>query len=366
MIFWIEDNTEITYSQVLEDINGANNNPKLIGYSYFLSMLIKLCKGVTIHSIEDLIWYLEENKNKLSFHIDTSGTTSIPRSLEVKMSNCIRHVKTSEKTKSIWGMGYPCGSYASTQVFFQSLINQETVIYLFGLDFKNADKLFSRYSVTNICCTPTFLSMLLMNLKQIHPTVKKITSGGEKIKDNLIQSLKKTFISAEYINIYASTETGSLLRSTSEFFSIPEKYKSQIKIEAGTLRVHKSLLNEVDQINQGWYDTNDVVEFINEAQFRFISRSNGYLNTGGFRVSPSEIEDNLISIDGVVDAHVYGKSNTLLGTIICADIVSEKLTSKMIKIEMTKKLTEKYKIPRVIRLVESFEHISNGKKKIMI
>jgi acyl-coenzyme A synthetase/AMP-(fatty) acid ligase len=366
MIFWIEENIEITYSQLFEDINGADHNTNLTGYSYFLSLLIKLCKGVTIHSIEDLIRHLEENKNKLSFRIDTSGTTSIPRSLEVRMSNCIRHVKTTNKNKSIWGMGYPCGSYASTQVFFQSLINQETIIYLFGLDFKNADKLFSRYGITNLCCTPTFLSMLLMNLKQIYPTVKKISSGGEKIKDHLIQALKKTFTSAEYINIYASTETGSLLRSTSEFFSIPEKYKSQIKIENGTLRVHKSLLNEVDQIDEGWYDTNDVVEFINETQFRFISRSNGYLNTGGFRVSPSEIEDNLISIDGVVDAHVYGKSNNLLGTIICADIMSEKLTSKMIKLEMAKKFTEKHKIPRVIRLVESFEHISNGKRKIMI
>lgn len=366
MIFWIEENIEISYDQLIYDLNGVNSFSKLRGYTYFLSLLKDLCKGSSIFNVDDLISYLEKNKDQLTFHIHTSGTTSVPKSIEVMMSNCIRHVKINKKNSSIWGMGYPCGSFASTQVFFQSLVNKEKIIYLFGIDFKSADSLFSRYKFTNLCCTPTFLSMLLINLKHTYPSVKKITTGGEKIKDNLIKSLKKVFIYAEYINIYASTETGSLLRSTSEYFSIPDKYIDQIKVEDGTLRVHRSLLNDAVEVKHDWLDTNDLVEFINEKEFKFISRTNGYLNTGGFRISPSEIEDNLLSIEGVVDAHVYGKPNSLLGTIICADIVGENVTVKFIKSEITKKYEEKHKIPRVIRLVNSFEHISNGKKKIMI
>ena len=111
-------------------------------------------------------------------------------------------------------MGYPHGSFASTQVFFQSLMNKETIYYVFGIDFKTSDQIFSEYKITNLSCTPTFLSMLLINLKKEYPSVLKITTGGEKMKNSLINSFKKIFSSAEYINIYASTETGSLLYST--------------------------------------------------------------------------------------------------------------------------------------------------------
>lgn len=366
MIFWIESGVEITYYQLLEDLKNDNLITDLLGYSYFVKLLKKLTKGNTFSSIDNLNNFIIENKDVLSFEILTSGTTSISKPIEVKMSNCIRYVKTNNNTKSIWGMGYPCGSYASTQVFFQSLINKETIIYLFGIDFKSFDQIFSNYEITNLSCTPTFLSMLLINLKKEYSSVLKITTGGEKTKQSLIKSFKKTFTSAEYINIYASTETGSLLYSNSEYFSIPKKRKSQIKIENNTLWVHKSLLNEVQKTKEDWYDTNDVVEFVNDIQFRFISRSNGYLNTGGFRISPSQIEDKIQGIKGVKDVHVYGKPNTLLGSIICADVIGEGISSKNLKLELKKKSIEKHLIPQIIRIVDSFEHVLNGKKKIMI
>ena len=230
-------------------------------------------------------------------------------------------------------------------------MNKETIIYLFGVDFKTSDQVFSNYKITNLSCTPTFLSMLLMNLKNEYSSVTKITTGGEKMKNSLIGSFKKTFPFAEYINIYASTEAGSLLYSTTEYFSIPEKYISQLKIEDGTLRVHKSLLNEVEKTNNDWYDTNDLVEYVDDKQFKFVSRSNGYLNTGGFRVSPSQVEEKIMWIEGVKDVHVYGKSNSLLGNIICADIIGNNITPKVIKTELIKQSTEKQMIPQVIRIV---------------
>lgn len=367
MIFWIEREVEVSYNQLIEDLNYGNPISELSGYMYFLTLLKKLCGGQIISSIESLIQYLIENKDTISFQIQTSGTTSVPKTINVNVSNCIRYVKTTnEETKRIWGMGYPHGSFASTQVFFQSLMNKETIIYLFGIDFKTSDKIFSNHNITNLSCTPTFLSMLLINLKNEYSSIHKITTGGEKMKNSLIKSFKKTFPYAEYINIYASTETGSLLYSTTEYFSIPEKYTSQLKIKDGTLRVHKSLLNEVEKTNDGWYDTNDLVEFVDEKQFKFVSRSNGYLNTGGFRVSPSLIEEKIMGIEGVKDVHVYGKPNSLLGSIICADIIGEGVSSKFIKTELLNKSIEKQMIPQIIRIVDLFEHVSNGKKKIMI
>ena len=73
-----------------------------------------------------------------------------------------------------------------------------------------------------------------------------------------------------------------------------------------------------------------------------------------------------MEIEGVKDVHVYGKPNSLLGSIICADIIGEGVSSKIIKSELMNRSIEKQMIPQIIRIVELFEHVSNGKKKIMI
>ena len=132
------------------------------------------------------------------------------------------------------------------------------------------------------------------------------------------------------------------------------------------MRVHKSLLNDIQKTNGDWYDTNDIIEFVNDSQFRFVSRSNGYLNTGGFRIFPSQIEDKIQGIEGVRDVHVYGKPNSLLGSIVCADVIGEGISSKRLKLELKQQSIKNQFIPQIIRIVDSFEHVLNGKKKIIV
>ena len=98
MIFWIEKGIEISYDQLIEDLNNENPISELLGYTYFLKLLKELSKSQEISSIENLNNYLIENKNNLGFEILTSGTTSVSKNIWVKMSNCIRYVKTHSKT----------------------------------------------------------------------------------------------------------------------------------------------------------------------------------------------------------------------------------------------------------------------------
>jgi acyl-coenzyme A synthetase/AMP-(fatty) acid ligase len=367
MTFWIEGGGEISYTQLIEDLNSECSSSELAGYEYFYTLLKGLISGEEIPSIQALTSYLIREKSALNFDIRTSGTTSVPKCISVNVSNCIRHVKRSkEGNKRVWGMGYPCGSFASTQVFFQALMNAETIVYLFGIEFNSLNSVFAKERLTNLSCTPTFLSMLLMNMGKKYSSVMKITTGGEKMKSSLIQSIKATFPCAEYVNIYASTETGSLLYSTTENFSIPEKYSGTIKIENGTLRVHKSLLNNFHVLEGDWYDTEDVVEFVDGGSFKFVTRVNGYINTGGFRVAPLMIEDAIMGVKGVQDVHVYGKSNSVLGSIVCADVIGEGVSALNIKRVLSNRLIEKHMIPRIIRIVDNFEHVSNGKKRIVV
>ena len=51
----------------------------------------------------------------------------------------------------------------------------------------------------------------------------------------------------------------------------------------------------------------------------------------------------------------------MLGTVICADVITNKLTVKEIKAILQDKL-EKYKIPQVINIVENFALTNSGKR----
>ena len=368
MNFWFENNINISYQELITDLKNDESNYNIEGYCYFFNLLKSFVKNTKFSEVDEIINFLYSEEKKIIFSISTSGTTKDPKKIDVKLKNCIRYVKSNKSDeKKIWGMGYPVGSFASTQVFFQAFMNKESIVYLFGNDFKKISNNIAKHNVTNLSCTPTFLSMILLHTSQKNNVLNKITTGGEKTNKGLISSYKEKFTNAEYINIYATTETGSLLYSNSDLFSIPEKYNKLIIIKEGTLRVHKDLLNSSSkmEINDDWYDTKDKVEFISENKFKFISRVNGYLNTGGYRIYPSEIEDLILKIKKVKDVHVYGKENSVLGTIICADIICTDLNAKKIKSELLK-ITQKQKVPQIIRIVKEFEYLTNGKKNIMI
>lgn len=367
MIFWIEQNKVYLYEELIKDLNSSELIDKPEGYSYFVTLIKKILPN-KISNFKELKELILNEAVNLNFSINTSGSTSKPKKINVSMTNCIRHVKMSNIEEDvIWGLGYPAGSFASTQVFFQALLNKQRILYLFNDKFQKIPDLLVKHKVSNLCCTPTFMTMILFHSTSNNFILKKITTGGEKPTPNVYNSIKKFYPNAEYSNIYASTETGSLLRSNSDIFEIPVRYKGLIKIKNGTLHVHKKLLNKSElsqSTDPNWYDTKDSVELVNNKQFKFKSRQKGYLNSGGYRINPTEIEQAILEINGVLDANVYGKANSILGTLICADIISKDINSvTSIKRELKNKL-DAHKVPQKIKLVERFENIKNGKKSL--
>ena len=59
-------------------------------------------------------------------------------------------------------------------------------------------------------------------------------------------------------------------------------------------------------------------------------------------------------------------ANSLLGSIICADVIGEGISSKRLKLELKQQSIKNQFIPQIIRIVDSFEHVLNGKKKIIV
>jgi acyl-CoA synthetase (AMP-forming)/AMP-acid ligase II len=312
----------------------------------------------------------ERNKNFLEIEIFTSGTSGKPKKVSQSLLNVIRAVRVnSSYVNNIWGFAYNPTHFAGLQVFFQALFNKNTLVYIFDSDYKLVNNMFNKYDISHLSCTPTFMKMLIPYIHNPKEKVLSLTFGGEKFDEKLKGSIIQKFPKAKIKNVYASTEAGSLLRTDGDSFTIPERYKFLIKIENDELLINVNLLGKSDTfIFEGdWYRTGDLVKFIDDKKFKFVNRKSEMINVGGYKVNPSEIEDLIRNIEGVIDVIVLGRANSLTGNIIVANIIKsvnqdDKVLKERIKSILVLQLQD-FKIPRIINFVETFDITRTGKIK---
>lgn len=275
-------------------------------------------------------------------------------------------MKRSEKHASdVWGFCYNPTHMAGLQVFFQALFNQNPIIRLFGLDRDMILSQIGGYQITNLSATPTFYRLLLP-VSQILASVQRLTSGGEKFDAKTIAQLQTMFPNAKITNVYASTEAGTLFASQGDLFTIKESITDSVKIVDQELYLHSSLMGQSSAITlQGdWYATGDLIEVITSEPltFKFLSRKNEMINVGGYKVNPTEVEDVIRQYPDVVDVFVYGKKNSLLGNIICCEIVrSCELVKEPLLREFLRERLQEFKIPRMMKFVEQLQTTRTGK-----
>jgi len=296
----------------------------------------------------------------------TSGTTGIPKKVTHNFNSITRFVKISERnTNSIWGFAYNPTHMAGIQVFFQALLNGNAIVRLFGLSANEIHREINENFITHISATPTFYRLLLP-CQETFPSVERITSGGEKFNEKTILQLKDIFPNAKITNVYASTEAGTLFASENDVFSIRPDYEHLIRVHDGELLIHSSLMGSSDINIKEWYNTGDLIEIIHEKplKFRFISRKSDMINVGGYKVNPLEVEETILTLAGIKDVRVFSKSNSVLGNIICCEVVcdNDQISESSIRTFLQSKIQE-FKIPRIIRFVDELSTTRTGKIK---
>ena len=339
---------------------------KLTGYSNFESFNkpINRNKLEVIQSKTHLLNCIDQSKSEWKITLFTSGTTGIPKKVTHNFETMSRFVKKST-TINIWGFAYNPTHIAGLQVFFQAFLNGNPIIRLFGLSQQEILKEIKEYGITHISATPTFFRLLLP-IEGVYPSITRITSGGEKFNIKIIDQLKTVFPNAKITNVYASTEAGTLFAAEDDLFTIKHEMKLLVKIENSELFIHQSLIGVTGLKNSQWYATGDLVDIIesNPLKFRFQSRKNEMINVGGYKVNPHEVEDVIRNIPEVSDVRVFAKANSVLGNIICCEIVkiNSELNEANIRLFLQSKLQE-FKIPRMIRFVDQLATTRTGKIK---
>lgn len=339
----------------------------LTGHSQYTSFKEPICEGqLKVNDKADLIEKLRNTSIDWKVTLFSSGTTGIPKKVTHNFNSITRFVKISERnTKNIWGFAYNPTHMAGLQVFFQALLNGNAIIRLFGLSPSEIRREIKANEITHISATPTFYRLLLP-CEDIFYSIGRITSGGEKFNEKTMMQLTRIFPNAKVTNVYASTEAGTLFASDNDIFNIKTEYQHLIRVENDELLIHNRLMGLSDITSTDWYYTGDLIEIINEKplKFRFIARKNEMINIGGYKVNPHEVEEMVLSFSGVKNARVYSKSNSVLGNIICCDVVCDNnlISESSIRRFLQSKIQE-FKIPRIIRFVDELSTTRTGKIK---
>ncbi len=315
-------------------------------------------------TIDECLTVISES-TKWKLKLSTSGTTGLPKKVTHSFTSLTRSIKVGHKrANDIWGLAYNPQHMAGLQVFFQAFLNKNTIVNLFGLDRNHIFSCIKQYNITHLSATPTFYKMLLP-AKESFNKVLQVTYGGERFSESLQNNMTTLFPNAKFTNVYASTEAGALFAALGNHFTISEKMKSFVRIDENELMIHRSILASADdlELENDWYATGDMVNLINDnpITFNFLSRKNEMINVGGSKVNPNEVEEIIMSMTGIVDVKVFGKENSLMGNIICADIVTESVTEKEIK-SFVKDHLPGYMVPRIIKFVAEISQTSTGKK----
>lgn len=299
---------------------------------------------------DGILNFIKKIDNKEDITFTTSGTTGEPKKITHRYDTLIKNIKIKEELKNtIWGLTYDYTKIAGSQVILQSYLNQGKIVNLFKKPHSEIINSINYYNITHLSATPTFYRLLGNN---IFKNIIQVTIGGETVDINLIKHIEKTFPNAKITNIYALTEFGTLFTSNKEYFELSEKTSKFIKIDNNQIYVKK---------NNIWFNTEDVVEWIDDTKFKIIGREINMINVGGVKVNPIKVESVINSLEYVSNSFVYGKENSLMGTVVFADIMlKNKVDKKQIKNDLIKQLNQ-YEVPLKINLVDDIKINSTGK-----
>ena len=93
---------------------------------------------------------------------------------------------------------------------------------------------------------------------------------------------------------------------------------------------HNPLPLTASPVGDAWFDTGDDVEVVSNdpLSFRILAREQDWVNVGGHKVNPHEVEDLLRGHPDIQEAKVFGRKNSVMGQVLCSEVVFGKAESR--------------------------------------
>ena len=356
------------------DIKISESNPnKIINVSSDGEIEIKTCPV--------------NNKKKLSvikgstgLVLFSSGTSGKPKLMIQNLSSLISSIPVPRRQKSLIFLIFLMFDHiGGINTLLRCLISGSPIVIPKDRSTSTIIHLIEKFNVNVLPTSPTFLNLLFLdNGFSINSfkSLKMITYGTERMPENLLKKINKILPRVKLLQTFGTSETGILKTSSkssdSLLFKIVDNDNTH-KIVDGELYLKSNNTvsgyenqESTNFLDNGWYKTGDLVEEFEDGYIKIIGRKNNLINVGGLKVFPSEVEQIINEIDGILDSTVYGEFNNITGNIVCAKIYTNLENTIFLKSKIKshcRQNLDKYKIP--VRIIFSSLKINSRGKKAL-
>lgn len=124
----------------------------------------------------------------------------------------------------------------------------------------------------------------------------------------------------------------------------------------------------------GWNRTRDILGRDREGRFWYISRADDIIKSGGYRISPHEVESVLVKHPKVAEVAVIGLPDPLRGRVVAAYVIPKEPVQNQPEMQgelrsFAADRLSRFKVPRVVKVVDDLPRTATGKinrKKLLV
>lgn len=226
--------------------------------------------------------------------------------------------------------------------------------------------------------------------REQHPELRSIVSSGAALSYGAKVDLLSFFPDLEIHEIFAATE-GGFGRSVASAGRVPET--GEFSADTRTALFHEApdgtyvgdssasvgLVGTSSLVPKGylgsdgletarvttwkgerWSVLGDVARHLGGGRYQFLGRADRVINVGGEKVSPEEVEAELVRLAGIEDCAVLPVSHARFGSSIAALLVGGQVTDDEIREVLASRLAG-FKVPRQFIRVEQIPRTTVGK-----
>jgi acyl-CoA synthetase (AMP-forming)/AMP-acid ligase II len=377
------------------------------------SLLQHMDPDVASYSEIQLYEILKEEKETLEKEPDfdgsqlaaimfTSGSTALPKGVMLSHDNLIANTDSIIKSLSLKEEDIMMVVLPFYYCYGLSLLNTHirvggsVVLNNNFIFFSQTIQYFNTYRCTGFAGVPSHFQLLLRKTDLFRetpiPSLRYVTQAGGRLHDSFILEFMENFPTIKFFVMYGQTEATARLSALSPEL-LPAKIGSmgkgipgvELKVvneegtpvspgEVGEIVVRgKNIMmgyfddpvSTAEVLRDGWLHTGDLATVDEEGYVFITARKKEIIKIGGIRISPREIEEVIVKMNGIVDCTAEAVDDELLGEAIKVTVVinehGKKITPEDIKRFCGTRLAS-YKIPTHFVFHESMVLSPSGKK----
>lgn len=309
----------------------------------------------------------------------TSGTTGTPKGAVLSRAAFAASARASAENlgwrpDDRWMLCMPPAHVGGLSILVRCLLGRRAVVLADGVGFGPDDiaAQIERDGVTLLSLVPTMLARLLEASFTPAPKLRAVLLGGAATSGPLLRRAADRGVPV--LTTYGLTEACSQV-TTQPLGTTNRGDLGSGKCVAGTeLRIREGLIEVrgptlmsgyLDAPSpltaDGWLPTGDYGNLDGEGQLHVRGRRHDLIVTGGENVYPAQLEAELVMVDGVLDACVFGREDETWGQLVAVALVLASDAGARPRVEAAMARLASHRRPRAVAYVAELPRGRGGK-----